>query len=107
MILTKITKPAFVFGILGILPQGLLAAEESASRLDLAGHWVGWLSIGLFALAYVLVMAKERKVFEALRAWLIRTGFDFRFKWAPVIAVGYVASIFVPMAVNSYYFIGN
>ena len=59
MIFTNKIKTAFVFGFLGILPQGLLAAEENASRLDLTGHWVGWLSIGLFTLAYVLVMAEE------------------------------------------------
>jgi len=127
---------------LGLLPQGLMAAEPTVKQLDLTGHWVGWLCIGLFVLAYALVMAEEfthlrkskpviiaagliwgfiawvyaahglttaaehavrhnlleyaelmlfllvamtyinameeRKVFEALRAWLISSGFGFR-----------------------------
>ena len=135
-------KAALTVLLLGLLPQGLLAAEQTASSLDLTGHWVGWLAIGLFVLAYGLVMAEEftalrkskpviiaagliwgsiawiyaahgmttaaehavrhnlleyaelmlfllvamtyinameeRRVFEALRAWLIRGGFGFR-----------------------------
>ena len=135
-------KASLALLLLGLLPQGLLAAEQTSSHLDLTGHWVGWLSIGLFVLAYALVMAEEfthlrkskpviiaagliwgfiawvyaahglttaaehavrhnlleyaelmlfllvamtyinameeRRVFEALRAWLIRSGFGFR-----------------------------
>ncbi len=127
---------------LSLLPQGLLAAEQNATHLDLTGHWVGILSIALFLIAYLLVMAEEfthlrkskpviiaagliwgfiawvyashglttaaehavrhnlleyselmlfllvamtyinamqeRRVFDALRAWLIRSGFGFR-----------------------------
>jgi len=139
--LNKITTVlALLF--LGLLPQGLLASESTTRPLDLTGHWVGWLSIGLFLLAYLLVMAEEfthlrkskpviiaagliwgfiawvyaahglttaaeqavrhnlleyaelmlfllvamtyinameeRRVFEALRAWLVRSGFGFR-----------------------------
>ena len=120
----------------------VLAAEAAAEHLQLTGHWVGFLCIGIFVLAYVLVMAEEfthlrkskpviiaagliwgfigwiyasngltnaaehaarhnlleyaelmlfllvamtyinameeRKVFDALRAWLVRSGFGFR-----------------------------
>ena len=135
-------RTALALPFLGLPPQGLLASESATSPLDLTGHWVGWLSIGLFLLAYALVMAEEfthlrkskpviiaagliwgliawvytaqglttaaeqavrhnlleyaelmlfllvamtyinameeRRVFEALRAWLVRSGFGFR-----------------------------
>jgi len=45
--------------LLSINPHVLLAAEETSTRLDLTNHWVGFLSIGLFILAYVFVMAEE------------------------------------------------
>jgi len=34
-------------------------AAMTAEHVNLTGHWVGWLSIGLFVLAYALVMAEE------------------------------------------------
>ena len=119
-----------------------MAAEHIETRMDLTNHWIGFLSIALFMLAYVLVMAEEfthlrkskpviicagiiwaiigwfytnhgmptiaehavrhnlleyaelmlfllvamtyinameeRRIFDALRAWLIRSGFGFR-----------------------------
>jgi NhaD family Na+/H+ antiporter len=128
--------------LLTMLPGLALAAEHAESQLDLTGHWIGFFSIGLFVLAYILVMAEEfthlrkskpviiaagiiwgiigwyysnhgmpaiaehavrhnlleyaelmlfllvamtyintmeeRRVFDALRAWLIRSGFGFR-----------------------------
>ena len=129
--------------LLTAFPCGAMAAAgHAAERLDLTNHWVGFLSIGLFALAYLLVMAEEfthlrkskpvivaagliwgfiawvyvshglttaaevavrhnlleyaelmlfllvamtyintmeeRRVFDALRAWLVRSGFGFR-----------------------------
>ncbi|WP_456407381.1 sodium:proton antiporter NhaD [Thiolapillus sp.] len=132
-----------LFLLLTLLPQTLLATEAShAERLDLTGHWAGWLAIALFLTAYLLVMAEEfthlrkskpviiaagliwgfiawvyashglphaaeqavrhnlleyaelmlfllvamtyintmeeRRVFQALRAWLVRSGFGFR-----------------------------
>ncbi|RLJ18695.1 hypothetical protein DJ031_10075 [bacterium endosymbiont of Escarpia laminata] len=41
--------------LLSALPGGVMAAEHAADHLDLTGHWVGWLSIGLFVLAYLFV----------------------------------------------------
>ncbi len=132
--------------LLAVLPSGVIAAEQIAkqavSHMDLTEHWVGFLSIGLFVLAYVFVMAEEfthlrkskpvilaagiiwgvigwfyasngmpdaaehavrhnlleyaelmlfllvamtyinameeRRIFDALRAWLVRSGFGFR-----------------------------
>ena len=45
--------------LLGGLPQALLAAEETATRLDFTGHWVGFASIAIFTVAYLMVMAEE------------------------------------------------
>jgi NhaD family Na+/H+ antiporter len=45
--------------LVGMLPLPLLASEQVTEHLDLTGHWVGWFSLGLFALAYLLVMAEE------------------------------------------------
>lgn len=128
--------------LLAMLPGVAMAAEHAETRMDLTNHWIGFLSIALFVLAYVLVMAEEfthlrkskpvilgagiiwgiigwfyvnhgmptiaehavrhnlleyaelmlfllvamtyintmeeRRVFDALRAWLIRSGFGFR-----------------------------
>ena len=128
--------------LLCMLPGAVMAAEHAETRMDLTNHWIGFLSIGLFILAYVLVMAEEfthlrkskpvilgagiiwgvigwfytnhgmptiaehavrhnlleyaelmlfllvamtyintmeeRRVFDALRAWLVRSGFGFR-----------------------------
>ncbi|MET0048089.1 MAG: sodium:proton antiporter NhaD [Sedimenticola sp.] len=131
--------PLFIFLA---LPEVAISAEPEAHQLDLTGSWVGFLSIGIFLLAYVLVMTEEfthlrkskpvilgagliwgfiawvyamhdlptvaehavrhnlleyaelmlfllvamayinameeRRVFDALRAWLVRSGFGFR-----------------------------
>lgn len=34
-------------------------ASEGGKRIDLTGHWIGFLSLALFLLAYLLVMAEE------------------------------------------------
>jgi NhaD family Na+/H+ antiporter len=128
--------------LLALVPGGVLAAEHMAEPMDLTGHWVGLVAIGIFLVAYLLVMAEEfthlrkskpviigagliwsliawiyanhgmsvmaeeavrhnlleyaelmlfllvamtyinsmeeRRVFDALRAWLVRSGFGFR-----------------------------
>ena len=128
--------------LLCALPGVAMAVEGGAERLDLTDHWVGFVSIGIFVLAYLLGMAEEfnhlrksepcilgaglilgnigwfyasngltheaehavrhnlleyaelmlfllvamtyinameeRRVFDALRAWLVRSGFGFR-----------------------------
>ncbi len=40
-------------------PTMLLAATEGGDHLDLTNHWVGFTSIVIFAVAYLLVMAEE------------------------------------------------
>ena len=42
-----------------ILLPGLAHAAADIETLDLTGHWVGYFSIGVFVLAYLLVMAEE------------------------------------------------
>ena len=49
--------PAF---LLMALPGMAMAMEASAAEhMDMTGHWVGFLSIGIFVVAYLLVMAEE------------------------------------------------
>jgi NhaD family Na+/H+ antiporter len=49
-----------IFSILFfLLPDVALAAEGGSKHLDLTGHWVGFTALGIFALAYALVMAEE------------------------------------------------
>lgn len=43
---------------LALLP-GLAGAAEGGSSLDLTTHWVGYASIAIFVVAYLLVMAEE------------------------------------------------
>jgi NhaD family Na+/H+ antiporter len=128
--------------LLCALPGVAMAVEGATERLDLTDHWVGYVSIGIFVLAYLFVMAEEfthlrkskpvilgagliwgiigwfyasnglthaaeaavrhnfleyaelmlfllvamtyinsmeeRRVFDALRTWLVRSGFGFR-----------------------------
>ena len=46
--------------VVGLLAPGLgLAAGNGDHHLDLTNHWVGFTAIGIFALAYALVMAEE------------------------------------------------
>ncbi len=42
-----------------LLPGLGVASEGMSERLDLTGHWVGYTSLGIFAVAYLLVMAEE------------------------------------------------
>ena len=45
--------------LLCMLPQAVLAADATGSLPDFTSHWVGFLSIAIFAVAYILVMAEE------------------------------------------------
>jgi len=128
--------------ISGLLPALSFASSGGHENIDLTNHWVGFLAIGIFVVAYMLVMAEEfthlrkskpvllaagliwafiayvyaehgmpheveqavrhnlleyaelmlfllvamtyintmeeRQVFDALRAWLVKSGFGFR-----------------------------
>ncbi len=45
--------------LLFLLPDVVLAAEGGSKSLDLTGHWVGFTALGIFVVAYALVMAEE------------------------------------------------
>lgn len=45
-------------GLLFLLP-GLAFSSDSVADLDLTNHWAGFLSLGIFVVAYVLVMTEE------------------------------------------------
>jgi hypothetical protein len=49
------------FALTGLiaLPEIALASETTTLLLDLTNHWVGFFYIGIFILAYILVMAEE------------------------------------------------
>ncbi len=42
-----------------LLPDVVFAAEGDSKHLDLTGHWVGFTALGIFIVAYALVMAEE------------------------------------------------
>jgi len=78
-----------VLSSLLLLPVSGFSAVHGADALDLTGHWIGLSAIGLFILAYALVMAEEfthlRKskpvilaagLIWALVAWYYRTHGD-------------------------------
>ena len=107
----------------------MVAAEHTSEVINLTGHWIVFFSLGVFVLAYVLVMAEEYTNLRKSRPVIIAAGvggsllsigsaagvalmgqargqytFFGHLKWAPVIALGYVASILTHMWVNSSYF---
>jgi len=41
------------------MPGITMASETSTEILDLTNHWVGFVSIGIFIIAYLFVMAEE------------------------------------------------
>lgn len=45
--------------LLFLFPTLALAADATGDRIDLTGHWVGFAAIGIFLLAYSLVIAEE------------------------------------------------
>lgn len=135
-------KSLTTFLLIALFPVIGITAEAEPHRLNLTSHWVGLTALGLFVVAYILVMAEEfthlrkskpviiaagliwaiigwiyaqngitheaedavrhnlleyaelmlfllvamsyinameeRRVFDALRAWLVRSGFGFR-----------------------------
>ena len=49
----------FALTCLSIMPGLAMATVNSEELLDLTKHWVGFFSIGVFILAYLLVMSEE------------------------------------------------
>ncbi len=53
------SKPLqILFFLLAALP-GMALASTGGNSIDLTSHWVGYTAIGIFAVAYLLVMAEE------------------------------------------------
>ncbi len=52
--LTRLILP-----VAALLAPGLAAAADTAERIDLTGHWVGFVSILIFVVAYGFVMVEE------------------------------------------------
>jgi Na+/H+ antiporter NhaD/arsenite permease-like protein len=75
----KVANFLFVLIILCSLPTLSLAAESSATLLNLTNHWVGYCALVLFVVAYFLAMTEEmtelRKskpmVFAASGIWIL------------------------------------
>ena len=59
MKIKKLLMKLFAALLLCVLPGVAMATEAGAERLDLTSHWVGFVSIGIFVLAYLFVMAEE------------------------------------------------
>lgn len=55
----KINVLSMLLGTGLIVSPTSVLAEGLSQPLDLSGHWVGYLCIGLFAVAYVFVVLEE------------------------------------------------
>ncbi|WP_026309316.1 sodium:proton antiporter NhaD [Kangiella aquimarina] len=65
----------FLFLALLLFPFQLLAADTSTSTLlDLTGHWVGFLAIAIFVLAYSLVIFEEKIHLRKSKPILVAAG---------------------------------
>jgi NhaD family Na+/H+ antiporter len=60
--------------ITALFPALVLATEPNADTLDLTGHWVGYMALGLFVLAYVLVMVEEFTHFRKSKPVILVAG---------------------------------
>ena len=54
-----ITAMTFLILYLGISPALAETTHSVSAKLDLTGHWIGFVSIGIFAVAYIMVMLEE------------------------------------------------
>jgi NhaD family Na+/H+ antiporter len=60
--------------LLSLLPLSVFASGESVKTLDLTSHWAGYLAIGLFVIAYVLVMVEEFTHFRKSKPVILAAG---------------------------------
>jgi len=60
--------------LLALLLPGAARASSAAEPLDLTGHWVGWLCIAIFVLAYALVIGEERLQLRKSKPVIIAAG---------------------------------
>ena len=89
--------------LIAVLPGFVLAAENGMQPLDLTGHWVGLFAIVIFILACLLSIGSAAGVALMGQARGKYTFFG-HLKWSPVVALGYVASIYAHMWINEAYF---
>ena len=73
----------FTATCLSLLPGFALASAGSENLLDLTNHWVGFFSIGIFMLAYMLVMAEEYIHLRKSKPVMLAAGII----WAAIAAV--------------------
>jgi NhaD family Na+/H+ antiporter len=60
--------------LLSLLPLSVFASGESVKTLDLTSHWAGYLAIGLFVIAYILVMVEEFTHFRKSKPVILAAG---------------------------------
>lgn len=64
----------FLLLLTTLLPTFAFATSPNIEALDLTGHWVGYMALGLFALAYVLVMVEEFTCFRKSKPVILVAG---------------------------------
>ena len=67
-------KMAKLLFLLTLLPITAFASGELSTQLDLTDHWVGYMALGLFVLAYVLVMVEEFTHFRKSKPVILVAG---------------------------------
>lgn len=102
-------------------------AWAGGAGTDLTGHWIGWLCIAIFVLAYALVIAEENLRLRKSKPGIVAAGivralvaillqmhggqapgiytFAAHLKWTWAIALGYAASIRLHFLVNESLFL--
>lgn len=68
----------FCFVSLPACTSAVLASGASGDRLDLTNHWVGFTSIAIFAVAYLLVMAEEFTHLRKSKPLILAAGLIWR-----------------------------
>jgi NhaD family Na+/H+ antiporter len=64
----------FLLLLASLLPTLAFASAANTDTLDLTGHWVGYMALGLFVLAYVLVMVEEFTHFRKSKPVILVAG---------------------------------
>jgi Na+/H+ antiporter NhaD/arsenite permease-like protein len=72
----RIGRFAWVYAVFSWLPAPVGAAiGGDPARLDLTGHWVGFVALALFALAYLLVVSEEFTHLRKSKPVVLAAGF--------------------------------
>jgi len=64
----------FVVLLASLMPALAFASGTNADTLDLTGHWVGYMALGLFVIAYILVMVEEFTHFRKSKPVILVAG---------------------------------